>query len=281
MAHPEQLGNVICLRCLTQTANAACLRHQSLSSEKYRYCLELGRDGKLRMFPFVHTFMKYIGSFFPGLPGAIYDDYLFAIAIVAWAELLTAIGTAFMKRMIPLRNIAMLNNVFGVVLGAGTGSLATFIEHAVNLPLNFARLRQMRRLVTSVREAGKSDLNIEWLKPFMHSRTLKAGQRVFSKGDEASEAYVLVEGRITIPERSAAIEPGAIFGEMAMFTAANQRTASAVCVSDVRLLVITFEQLEQLYFQNPEFGLFLVRLIVRRFEKNYGDVDGTVILEAV
>jgi CRP/FNR family cyclic AMP-dependent transcriptional regulator len=191
------------------------------------------------------------------------------LIFLSWAEALTAIGAAFAKRMIPLRTMSILNNLFGVVSGTGSGSLSTFIEHAVNLPLNAVRLREMRRLITSVREASASDLKIEWLKPFMHPRALKAGSRVFSKGDEAKEAFVLVEGRIVIPESSAAIEPGAIFGEMALFTAAGRRTASAVCASDVRLLVITYEQFEQLYFQNPEFGFYLVRLIVRRFEMNH------------
>lgn len=127
----------------------------------------------------------------------------------------------------------------------------------------------MRHLIASVREASETDLKIDWLKPFMQPRALKGGSRVFSQGDNASEAFVLVEGRIAIPERSAILEPGAIFGEMALFTAAGRRTASAVCHSDVRLLVITYEQFEHLYFQNPEFGLYLVRLIVRRFEMNH------------
>jgi len=58
-----------------------------------------------------------------------------------------------------------------------------------------------------------------------------------------------------------------------VFTEAGRRTASAVCVSDVRLLVITYEQFEQFYYQNPESGLYLVRLIVRRFEINHTDPD--------
>ena len=190
------------------------------------------------------------------------------IEILAWAEALTAIGSAYVKRMIPLRATAILNNLFGVAAGIGSGSFSTFVEHAVNLPLNAIRLREMRRLVASVREASAADLKIEWLKPFMHPRALKAGSSVFSKGDEASEAFLLVEGRIVIAESAAVLEPGTIFGEMALFTASGRRTASAICSSDVRLLVITYEQFEQLYFQNPEFGLYLVRLIVRRFEMN-------------
>jgi CRP/FNR family cyclic AMP-dependent transcriptional regulator len=213
------------------------------------------------------------------LHGTAGGDFSTAVELVVWAEALTAIGAALAKRMIPLRTVSILNNVFGVAAGIGSGSLSTLIEHAVNLPLNAVRLREMRRLVTNVRDASATDLKIEWLKPFMHPRKLNAGARVFSKGDEAKEAFVLVEGRIVIPENSAAIEPGAIFGEMALFTATGRRTASAVCASDVRLLVITYEQFEQLYFQNPEFGLYLVRLIVRRFERNHAEPDGASVAE--
>lgn len=226
------------------------------------------------MFDYVHHTTEFFSSFFPGLHGAVRDDFL---EIAAFAEALTAIGAAYTKRMIPLRTMAMVNNVFGVVAGIGSVSLPTFIEHAVNLPLNATRLREMRRLIASVREASETDLKIEWLKPFMHPRALKAGDRVFSKGDEAREAFVLVEGSIEISERSIALDPGAIFGEMALFTAAGRRTASAVCASDVKLLVITYEQFEQLYFQNPEFGLYLVRLIVRRFEMNHAESDGASV----
>lgn len=193
-----------------------------------------------------------------------------AIAVIAWMEAATVIGAAYAKRMIPLRIMAMFGNVLGVVLGAALGSLPTIVKHAVNLPLNATRVREMRRLIASVREANETDLNIEWLKPFMHPRTLRAGELVFAKDEPANDAFVLVEGEIDIVERGARLGVGEIFGEMALFTARGTRTATARCVTDVRLLVITYEQFEQLYFQNPEFGLYLVRLIVRRFEANSG-----------
>lgn len=202
------------------------------------------------------------------LHGALREHLFEIVGVLAWLKTLSAIGAAYAKRMIPLRTMAMLSNWFGIATGIGTGSLATFVEHAVNLPLNAVRMKEMRRLVAKVRQSSESDLKVEWLKPFMHPRSLKAGSLVFSKGDEADEAFLLMEGQIQIPEKSVAIEPHAIFGEMALFTASRTRTASAVCLTDVRLLVITYEQFEQLYFQNPEFGLYLIRLIVRRFEMN-------------
>lgn len=192
------------------------------------------------------------------------------IAAIAWMEAATVIGAAYAKRMIPLRVMAMFGNVLGVVLGAALGSLPTIVKHAVNLPLNATRVREMRRLIANVREANDTDLNIEWLKPFMHPRALAAGEVVFSRDDPATEAFVVVEGEVEIIERGARLGAGEIFGEMALFTARGTRTATARCITDARLLVITYEQFEQLYFQNPEFGLYLVRLIVRRFEANSG-----------
>ncbi|MGD9540187.1 Crp/Fnr family transcriptional regulator [Methylocystis sp.] len=196
-----------------------------------------------------------------------------ALTALAWAEATTVVGAAYMKRMIPLRITAMLGNVLGVTYGLLTFSPPTIAKHAINLPLNFTRMREMRRLIASVREANENDLNIEWLKPFMHPLTLRRRDAVFLKGDEADEAYVVVEGRVEIIERGAILSAGDIFGEMALFTAHGKRTATARCLSDVSLLVITYEQFEQLYFQNPEFGLYLVRLIVRRFEMNHRDEE--------
>lgn len=196
-----------------------------------------------------------------------------ALTALAWAEASTVVGAAYMKRMIPLRITAMLGNVLGVTLGLVTGNLPTIVKHAINLPLNATRLREMRRLISSVREASESDLNIEWLKPFMHPESVRATDFVFYKGDVAKDAYLLVEGEIEIVEPGVTLKPGALFGEMALFTKSGTRTASARCLTDVRLLAITYEQFEQLYFQNPEFGLYLVRLIVRRFEANHREEE--------
>jgi hypothetical protein len=194
------------------------------------------------------------------------DAGAIGLVALAWAEAATVVGAAYSKRMIPLRMMAMSSNLLGVTLGLLTGNLPTIVKHAINFPLNATRVREMRQLIASVREANATDLNMEWLKPFMHPESARATDFLFRKGDEAKEAYVLVDGEVEIVEPGVRLKPGAIFGEMALFTTECRRTASVRCVTDVRLLTITYEQFEQLYFQNPEFGLYLVRLIVRRFE---------------
>jgi CRP/FNR family cyclic AMP-dependent transcriptional regulator len=223
--------------------------------------------------PMVHIFRDFftwaaISTELHDIWRRLSNNSLLIVVSFAWAEALTSIGATFTKRMIPLRKIAMLNNLLGVLVGTVAGSAPTAIKHIIGLPLNAARMREMNRLIANVRHAHETDLNVEWLKPFMHPRRIKAGHILFRKGDDADEAFLLTEGKIELPEVSVVLTPGKLFGEMALFTGEGKRTASAICLSDVRLLTITYEQFEQLYFQNPEFGLYLVRLIVRRFMTN-------------
>ena len=194
---------------------------------------------------------------------------LYLSNLFGWAEVAMSIAAAFATRMIPLRYTSMLSNAAGLAYGLVTGYVPSIVEHGVNLPLNAARARQMQKLIVAVRQAAETDLNIEWLKPFAHARQFKAGETIFRKGDKASEAFIVTEGEVEIPEAGAQLRPGDLFGEMGLFTQDGARLASAVCRTDVELLYITYEEFEQHYFQNPEFGLYLVRLIVRRLEKNH------------
>jgi CRP-like cAMP-binding protein len=217
----------------------------------------------LTHFPYLAGLISWVR----GEPASAYSS--FVLEAFKWAEVLMTIGAAYATRMIPLRFTAMFGNLFGLAQGLGSGSLSTIVENAVNLPLNAARAREMRKLIATVREASKTDLNVEWLKPFAHPRALRAGASVFVKGEAADAAFILVDGRVELPEIGATLHPGDLFGEMALFTTDGRRMASAVCATDVRLLFISYEEFEQHYFQNPEFGLYLVRLIVRRFDTNY------------
>jgi len=201
--------------------------------------------------------------------GAWRDVFLDAVFVLGWIEALTAVGVAYARRMIPLRVIAMSNNALGLMLGLGLGSASVLFKHAVNLPMNYRRWREMRDLIEKVRIANETDLNLEWLKPFMHPESRRAGEILFSEGDEGTEAYMLVDGAVKVVEPNVTLHPGAIFGEMALFTDHGLRSATVECETDVRLLVITYEQFEQLYFQNPQFGFYVMRLVVRRFEHNH------------
>ena len=58
---------------------------------------------------------------------------------------------------------------------------------------------------------------------------------------------------------------GEIVGEMGVFSPFKERTASAVCTTDSTFLVLNESTALELYYQNPDFGLCMLRTIIRRF----------------
>jgi CRP-like cAMP-binding protein len=49
-----------------------------------------------------------------------------------------------------------------------------------------------------------------------------------------------------------------------VFAVENVRTATAVCAEDCSLLKVSAERMRELFYQNPDFGFFLVGIITRR-----------------
>jgi hypothetical protein len=190
------------------------------------------------------------------------------VQVFGWVEAGATLFSTFARTMIPLRAAAVAASIAGGLGAALGGGLSAFIEHAVLLPVSLLRLREMTRLIASVKSASETDLNVDWLQPFMHESRHEDGSILFRQGDAADAAFMLVEGGIDLLEIGASLAPGELFGEMAMFTKNGRRTASARCRGQCRVLKISYAEFEQLYFQNPQFGIYLMRLIVRRFEAN-------------
>jgi CRP/FNR family transcriptional regulator, cyclic AMP receptor protein len=107
-----------------------------------------------------------------------------------------------------------------------------------------------------------------WLRPYMRSQRLKAGTLLFAKGDEAHRLYLLGDGQIDMPELGRSLRAGEMFGEIAFFAPDRRRSASARCVTDCLVLSIDEATFKQLYFQNPDFGLQIVRLIAGRLSED-------------
>ena len=57
---------------------------------------------------------------------------------------------------------------------------------------------------------------------------------------------------------------GALFGEIGIFSHDKSRTATAKTLEDSSLLLVTADKARELYYQNPDFGFFIVDLITRR-----------------
>ena len=68
-------------------------------------------------------------------------------------------------------------------------------------------------------------------------------------------------GEVRFPEIGKVVSDGQVFGEVGLFAPQNVRALSAVCDQDCRLYTITREKVLELYYQNPKFGFFLIRLV--------------------
>jgi CRP-like cAMP-binding protein len=118
------------------------------------------------------------------------------------------------------------------------------------------------------RAASGQTLSIDWLLPFMHPRTIRAGETLFKRGDDAGEMFYIAEGQMRLVAYNVLLGPGEVVGEIAMFSPTRRRTRTVVAETDARLLSIGESELKQLYYQNPQFGFYLIQLVTRRLVTN-------------
>ena len=211
-----------------------------------------------------------------GYGAAIADFWRYLIEtgeIFGYLGAVVTIGTYSMRTMIPLRVIGICANILFIVYGLVAEVYPQFVLHAVLLPLNCMRLYQMVRLVSQVREASDGSLSMEWIKGFTHKRACRAGETIFAQGDVADAMFYAVSGRYLIAEIGVEIDGGQVVGEIGLVTPDNRRTQTFKCVEDGELLVIGYSQVRQLYFQNPKFGFFFLKLITQRLLANHRTVQ--------
>jgi len=200
------------------------------------------------------------------------------VEALAWFGAVLAVAGTAMKTIIPLRCVGIAGNLVSLVCSAAMGNVAGVVANAVLLPINSVRLVQMLRLIRKVKLAAQSDLSMDWLKPFMTRAKVKTGDVLFAKGETASCMYFTVTGRYRLRESAIEIAPGQVVGEMAMMAPENRRTQTLECVEAGEVLTITYDQLRQLYFQNPEFGFYFLRLTSERLFQNMARLEAEVAL---
>jgi CRP-like cAMP-binding protein len=174
-----------------------------------------------------------------------------------------------MKTMIPLRVVAITSNVAFIIYAIEGQLYPVLILHSVLLPLNYIRLRQMQALISKVREASHAELSTESLIPFMTRKIMKKGDVLFEKGSFAKEMYLVLNGSIRLVGVGVVLGAGNLIGEIGIFSPLAQRMDTAICEADGELGVIADEKVLQLYYQNPAFGFYLVKLVTHRLLENY------------
>lgn len=186
------------------------------------------------------------------------------------------VATLMVRTIVPLRIIGILSIVFFIAYGALAGAVATFFLYLLSLPINIIRLRQMLNLVKKARVSAQGDLSMDWLRPFMSPRKYRAGEVLFNKGDVAKEMFLTVTGKFLVTEIGVELPPGRMMGELGFVAPENRRTQTVKCTEDGAVLTITYEKLLELYFQNPEFGYYFLRLTSERLLQNIARLEGVI-----
>jgi CRP/FNR family transcriptional regulator, cyclic AMP receptor protein len=152
--------------------------------------------------------------------------------MVGWAASAAVLATFCMNTMMPLRVLAIISNVLFCAFGAVAHIFPVLILHAILLPVNVVRLVQIRRLVHGMQAAENSELSVQSLLPFMSRRTLKAGDILVRKGDDADRMFYLMRGNLEIQEIGKVVRPGTLVGEIGVFARNRTRIATVVCDTD-------------------------------------------------
>ncbi len=186
------------------------------------------------------------------------------------------VSALYMKTMARLRIANIVSNFFFLLYGFLAPAFPTFLMYVGLLPINFFRLYQLRDLISKVRSSAQGDLSMDWLKPFMKRRKCKKGAILFRKGDPALEMFYTVTGRYLVSEIGVELPPGRLFGELGFLTPESRRTQSVECIEDGELLTVTYDKILELYFQDPDFGFYFLKLTSERLLQNIARLEGIV-----
>lgn len=91
---------------------------------------------------------------------------------------------------------------------------------------------------------------------------------LFHLGDDADSMYYIESGRYRLVEAGIELGAGELVGELGLLSPGNVRTQTLQCIEAGELLRITYLDFKQLYYQNPKFGFYFLRLVSERLFHN-------------
>lgn len=198
-------------------------------------------------------------------------------AILGYAAALLLLASFAMKTIVWLRYLAVAGSAVLVAYALVAGHYPVLAIAAVMLAVNLWRLVEMQRMVGAVKAAtagAAAPLSVDWLLPHMQPVKAAKGEVIFRKGDAAEAMYFLASGRVRFDELGVEIGHGNLFGEIGVLSLDQTRSATATALEDCGLLKIAAEKMRELYYQNPDFGFFLVGVITRRLMEDLARAQG-------
>jgi CRP/FNR family cyclic AMP-dependent transcriptional regulator len=88
--------------------------------------------------------------------------------------------------------------------------------------------------------------------------------------------FYTLSGRFRLNELDIELLQGQLVGEMGFMSPQNKRTQTLECLEGGEVLSISYDQVRQLYFQNPEFGFYFLRLTSERLFHNMQKLEAEI-----
>jgi CRP/FNR family cyclic AMP-dependent transcriptional regulator len=188
--------------------------------------------------------------------------------IAGYGASLLVFATFYMRGMLTLRMIAIASNAAFIAYALRDGLMPVLLLHSALLPLNLVRLFELRRRAAELDRAANEEFSVQLLIPLMRRVEIPAAQGLFQAGEEADELFYIVRGTISLPEIGKEIGPGSFLGEMALFSKAGRRTATAIARTDCVAMVLTRKAALAALEAHPRLAIHLLRLITGRMLEN-------------
>ena len=85
--------------------------------------------------------------------------------------------------------------------------------------------------------------------------------------------FLIVTGKFLVSEIGVELLPGRLVGEIGFVTPNNKRTQSVECIENGAVMTISYDRLLEIYFEQPDFGYFFLRLTSDRLLQNIARLE--------
>ncbi|WP_061159421.1 LuxR C-terminal-related transcriptional regulator [Caballeronia temeraria] len=127
-----------------------------------------------------------------------------------------------------------------------------------------ARMAKIRD--TQVDHAINGQLPVARLLARMDSQHFRPGEILFRKGEPSGQMFYVEKGTVRLSELGIELGAGTVLGEIGLFSPEHRRTSTVICKTDCDMRTVSAADAIRLYYQDPEFALYLVRLIASRLQ---------------
>jgi len=156
--------------------------------------------------------------------------------------------------------------------------------YALTVP-SLSREETHRLLGSVALFAGLSDKDLDALIAVARSTRLNARERLFHKGDEGTQVYVVIRGKLKALTTSdegddvvfSILGEGEVFGEIALL-GRPQRSATVTAITPCELLVIDRRDFLQFLRSHPEAAIELLTVVAERLKRVSELVEDTLFL---